>query len=239
MWTISEVKQTGKEAFKKNYWGCVLVSLVLAVIAGGSGFSGSSSGTRSLVNGMEQAGLSAGEIMGVLVVIASIAFVFTTIWTIASILVLNPLEVGCWAYLKDNITGDVSFDRLKAGFDDYTRIVFAMFLKNLFLGLWFALFFFPGVIKSYSYMLVPYLLADDPSLTGTAAITKSRQMMNGHKWNAFLMDLSFIGWVLLSIITCGIVGILYEEPYRNSSKAALYLKLKELETPGVNENVTF
>lgn len=239
MWTISEVKQTGKEAFKKNYWGCVLVSLVLGIIFGGSGFSGYSSGVKSAVNSMEQAGLSAEEILGVMAVIASIAAVFNTIWILAKIFALNPLEVGCWTYLKENITGDVSFDRLKAGFEDYMRIVVAMVLRNLFLGLWFALFFFPGVVKSYSYMLVPYLLADDPSLTGTAAITKSRQMMNGHKWNAFLMDLSFIGWVLLSIITCGIVGILYEEPYRNSSKAALYLKLKELETPSVNENVTF
>ena len=76
-------------------------------------------------------------------------------------------------------------------------------------------------------MMVPYILLDEPELSPKEVITRSRKMMNGNKWRAFLLDLSFIGWALLSLITCGLVGLLYEEPYRRSARAALYHELKK------------
>ena len=69
--------------------------------------------------------------------------------------------------------------------------------------------------------------AFNPELSATEVITRSRMMMNGHKWNAFVLDLSFIGWFLLTIITCGIVGILWTNPYYSNTNAALYLELKK------------
>ena len=74
--------------------------------------------------------------------------------------------------------------------------------------------------------MVPFILKDNPELSATEAITRSREMMNGNKWRAFLLDLSFIGWVLLGCITCGIVQFFWTTPYMYSTHAALYLELK-------------
>ena len=87
----------------------------------------------------------------------------------------------------------------------------------------------PGIVKSYSYRMVPFLLADHPELSGTETITLSRQMMNGHKWNAFVLDLSFLGWHILSILTLGLLGIFFVNPYQLSTDAELYRVLSAKE----------
>ena len=226
MWSIAEVKKTGKIALKKNYWGCVLVSLILSILTAGSAMSGTSSSLSQTADELEQMGLNSSEVLAVMAFIVSFALIFCIIWTALRIFLLNPLEIGCHSYLKENIVGEVTLNKLGDGFVNYKRIVLTVFLRDLFLGLWFCLLFIPGVVKSYSYMMVPYILLDDPELKGTEAITRSRQMMNGNKWRAFLMDLSFIGWGLLSLLTCGLVGLLYSTPYKLSAKAALYHELK-------------
>ena len=68
-----------------------------------------------------------------------------------------------------------------------------MLLKDIFLCLWSLLFIIPGIIKAYSNAMVPYVLADNPELGAKEAITLSHKMMNGSKWRAFVLDLSFIG----------------------------------------------
>ena len=93
--------------------------------------------------------------------------------------------------------------------------------------LWTCLFIIPGIIKSYSYRMVPYILADNPELGAVEAITLSRQMMDGNKGRAFLLDLSFIGWTILTIITLGIVGLFWANPYFYATDAELYRTLKD------------
>ena len=73
--------------------------------------------------------------------------------------------------------------------------------------------------------MIPYLLAENPNLTGEEAFALSKQMMNGQKWNAFVLDLSFIGWNILSGFTLGILSALYVQPYKNFTNAALYEEL--------------
>lgn len=75
-------------------------------------------------------------------------------------------------------------------------------------------------------MLVPYILAEDPNISPNEAITKSRQMMDGNKMDAFILDLSFIGWAILAVITCGIVGIFFTDPYILQTKAEMYQAIK-------------
>lgn len=142
------------------------------------------------------------------------------------LLVFNPLEVGCQGFFTRNTEAPASLDQLKAGFHSYGRTVGAMFLRDLFLFLWCLLCIIPGVIKTYSYRMVPYILADDPAIGARDAITLSRRMMNGHKWNAFVLDLSFLGWDILSALTLGLLGIFYVNPYQYSTYAELYQALK-------------
>ncbi|MCI5649263.1 MAG: DUF975 family protein [Fusicatenibacter sp.] len=106
-------------------------------------------------------------------------------------------------------------------------MVLTMFLRDLYIGLWSLLLVIPGIIKSYEYRMVPYLLADCPELDRTEAFRISREMMYGQKMNAFVLDLSFIGWHLLSACTCNLVGVFFTQPYVNTTNAELFLQLKQ------------
>lgn len=142
-------------------------------------------------------------------------------------LVFNPIEVGCRGFFTSNCEAPASPDEVRRGFHPYGRTVGTMLLRDLFLFLWGMLFVIPGVIKRYSYRMVPYILADDPTISGMDAINLSREMMNGHKWNTFVLDLSFIGWDILTVLTAGLVGMFYANPYQFSTGAELYRVLKE------------
>lgn len=82
-----------------------------------------------------------------------------------------------------------------------------------------------AIIVNYMYSMVPYLLHDYPELTPREAMKISREMMSGQKWNLFVLDLTFIGWILLSILTAGI-GMIFVEPYMSTTRAAYYEDLK-------------
>ena len=142
------------------------------------------------------------------------------------LLVFNPLEVGCRGFFTRNTEEPAELYEVKTGFHPYGRTVGAMVLRDIFTFLWCLLFFIPGVIKHYSYRMVPYILADDPEIGAMDAITLSRQMMDGHKWNTFVLDLSFLGWDILSALTLGLLGVFYVNPYKYSTGAELYQVLK-------------
>lgn len=105
------------------------------------------------------------------------------------------------------------------------RIVGAMFKVWLYKGLW-SLTLAGIFIKRYSYYMVPYILAENPDLNGSTAITLSRRMMKGHKWRTFLLELSFIGWGILSALTIGILGIFFVNPYKMAVDTELYMELR-------------
>ena len=107
------------------------------------------------------------------------------------------------------------------------RVSLTMFLKTLFEMLW-SLTIVGGFIKHYSYYLVPYIVAENPGIKGREAITLSRKMMDGHKWEAFVFDLSFIGWYLLSWITVGLSDLFYGFPYRIAGRTEYYVYLRKL-----------
>lgn len=102
-----------------------------------------------------------------------------------------------------------------------------MFLKWLFLSLW-TFTIVGGIIKAYSYKMVRYIVAENPDIAPLEAITLSRRIMNGHKWECFVFDLSFIWWYVLNYITIGIAGILYVNPYYTSAYAQYYMYLRGL-----------
>ena len=98
-----------------------------------------------------------------------------------------------------------------------------MDLKTL---LWLLLLIVPGVIKAYEYSMIPYLLAENPNLSASQAFSLSKQMTTGQKMDLFVLDLSFLGWIILGLICCGI-GILFVLPYPEATRAKVYLILKE------------
>lgn len=163
---------------------------------------------------------------GVLVVGALIlsAVSFTII---GSLLLIGAIEFGYCAYLITVTRNkDSDFGKLLSGFNRFGDVCITGILKWLFTGLWSLLFVIPGIVKSYSYAMTMYIMQDHPELSGNDAITKSRQMMDGHKFDLFILNLSFIGWYLLGALTFGILIIFYVEPYRQVTRTNFYEQLR-------------
>lgn len=228
MWTRQELKEKGKFAFKANYWKNVLVAFILTLLTAGTSLASSNSSNNNDAGATTDAvGNAAGSIdPAVVAVIVSGAIVVIGVSIVLDIFLWNPLQIGCYAFFKDNVEdGAAELDNLKKGFDDYGRKFLTMFLMSLYLVLWTLLCIIPGIIKAYSYRMVPFIVQDEPDLKPNEVISRSRAMMNGQKWNTFLLDLSFIGWFILSLVTLGLVGIFWVNPYYQNTNAALYRRL--------------
>ena len=108
----------------------------------------------------------------------------------------------------------------------FSRVLTTTLLYYVYVFLWSLLLLIPGCIKAYSYAMTPYILKDNPEMKNNAAIEESMRMMDGHKLELFMLDLSFIGWALLSLLTCGI-GFLWLTPYMNMARVNFYEDLKK------------
>ena len=158
----------------------------------------------------------------VYMVICGVISLIPYVSSIAALLVSLPLAYGFTIMLLNVVRGsDVELNTLGEGFKDYGRILGTMLLSSVDQFLWMLLLIIPGIIKGYSYALTPYLLKDHPELKFNAAIEESMRLMSGNKMRLFLLDLSFIGWFLLGLITFGI-AFLWITPYWNTARAAFY-----------------
>ena len=141
-------------------------------------------------------------------------------------LALMPMAIGLASYCLKLVNGkevDAMTELLSRYKDGSTfPIIKTMFLAGLFIFLWSLLFVIPGLIKSYAYSMSFYLMADDENLGGNDAITKSKELMKGHKWDLFVLQLSFIGWILLSMLTCGVLTVFYVGPYMQMAQLIWY-----------------
>lgn len=159
-------------------------------------------------------------VMGVVLIVTAIAL-------LVRVFLLNPLSVGCSRFFVRNLSDIAQVKEICFGFDHhYMNHVKIMFFRGLYTFLWSLLFIIPGIVKSYEYQMVPYILAENPDITKEDAFALSKRMMDGNKWNAFVLDLSFLGWKILSGITFGILGLFYVEPYVCQTGAALYETLR-------------
>ena len=157
-----------------------------------------------------------GLAIGVILIAFAVGFAF-------AIFVINPINVGVDTFFLRNSSGEAEGFHLGDGFKyNYLNVVKTMFFMNLSILLWTLLFIVPGIIKSYSYRLVPYILAENPDIDTNEALRRSEQLMSGNKWETFIYDLSFIGWYILSIFTCGILSVFWVSPYKLSCDAELY-----------------
>ncbi|MBR6345812.1 MAG: DUF975 family protein [Bacteroidales bacterium] len=140
------------------------------------------------------------------------------------IFIILPLALGfsnAMLALVRSGERNITANMFKLGFCPYWKKAWGMILMMVFIFLWSLLFFIPGLIKAYSYAMTPYILNDNPDLSANEAIDRSRAMMKGHKFDLFYLHLSFIGWFLLCILSCGI-GFLWLVPYVQGSVASFY-----------------
>lgn len=155
-------------------------------------------------------------------------FACSTATLLGSIILGGVLMVGnAIAFTQLFRTGELKFENLFAGFstNNFTATIGLYVKTTLYTFFWSLLFFIPGIVKAYSYAMAPYILADNPELTGGEALTASREMMRGKKWRLFCLDFSFIGWEILSIFTLGILT-LWITPWKAAAIADFYETVK-------------
>ncbi len=148
--------------------------------------------------------------------------------TLLEILVLFPLSLGVLNAFRKLLTegdNDLVPNAFHLGFKPYLHKVWGMLLMYILIVLWTLLFIIPGIIKTYSYAMTPYILHENPELSASEAIHRSRMMMKGHKFDLFWLQLSFIGWFFLCLLTTGI-GFLWLQPYYYTAQAAFYEEVK-------------
>ncbi len=234
MWTRVQLKQNGKQLFKGNYWECVAVSLIMGIFAASSGFSGIRGGMDDLDEyqgnfhefhmGHMGSGGSYRMLVMIIAAFAAIGFLITIVGLAANIFLGNVLTVGGNAFFIQNRSGKPGVGKVLSAFRSghYGNVVLTMFLMDLYIALWSLLLVVPGIIKSLEYLMVPYIIAENPGMKRREAFAISKRMMEGQKWNTFVLALSFLGWELLSALTCGILGIFYVNPYVNATYVELY-----------------
>ena len=167
-------------------------------------------------------------IIGVILLVSFVIFmVAMVIGFVFDAFIINPIELGCRRFFRKNLDEPAGLSNLMFAFDtNYKNVVKTMFFRDLYITLWSFLFIIPGIIKKYEYRMIPYLLSEDPTMSKEEAFAESKRLMTGNKWKTFVLDLSFILWDFASMFTCGLVGVFYVNPYKQSTDAALYEALK-------------
>ena len=211
MWNRQQVKEQAKQIMKRNYWKMFLVTLI--------------------------AGILCAEYVDLIQVVEDfipdnvLPSMFSSILTILSggfsIFIGDVIRVGEHNYFIKNHYGNPALNEIFQGFKgNYLNVVKIMLIMELKMMLWLLLLVVPGIIKAYEYSMIPYLLAENPNLSASEAFSLSKQMTTGQKADLFVLDLSFLGWIILGALCCGI-GLLFVQPYPEATKAEVYLILKQ------------
>lgn len=229
LWTRNELKGRAKFLLKQNYWYSVLAALIYTFLLG----NGITSSFKAAMNKSGETGVyihSSNPIVtfGIAATIAIAVVIAFIVYLVLAYFLWNPMTVGCCKFFKNGRDGrqDVK-DIFRMVRDCNKTVRMTMLLKTIYLTLWSLLFIVPGVIKGYEYAMVPYLLLDHPEMSRQEIFAESKRMMMGNKWDAFVLDLSFIGWHLLGACTFGILTILYVNPYQYYTEAELYHVLRD------------
>lgn len=200
MISLSDIRKEAREKLEGNWGDAVVFTLVYLVIAAVVS-SAIQYGGILMVN---EAFGSAGSLIGTILILP-MGFAFSVGF------------LGLYRGMKLSVS-DL--------FGQYNkRVFFTELLKFVYIALWSLLLIVPGIIKTYSYAMTEFLMMDNPELEKNAAIEESMRMMQGHKMRLFLLDLSFIGWMILCVLTFGL-GALLLEPYMETARAVFYEELK-------------
>lgn len=155
--------------------------------------------------------------------------VFVTLGFLVALLVACNLQFGFEVAMLRFRRGreDSVNEMLAAGFkEDYGRVLGISLLRAVFICLWALLLIVPGFIKLYAYAMTAYIAEDNPELGPKECLDQSQAMMQGHKMDLFILDLSYIGWILLGFVSFGI-GFLWISPWMEMAHIRFYEELKD------------
>ena len=167
-------------------------------------------------------------VLGLILSVSAITFV-------GPFVLLGPLALGLSMFAIEVVrTNKGNFGTGFNGFKQFGAAFVAALLMTLFTSLWALLFVFPAYIAIFRYSMTFFIIADEPELSGSAAIKKSKEMMKGHKWELFVLLFSFFWWYILGIITFGLAYI-YIIPYIEATVVNFYKKIKTENVAAITE----
>ena len=221
--TSSDYRRIARERLTGN-WPLAIGVAAAACILGGL-VTGSSFVPQFNVRIEGQDISNIGDLLNLLTAQSISAFGLGSILGLAQFLIGGAIELGFATFLlRQHRREALDFQDLFSQFHRFGQGFAQKFLRILYITLWSLLFVIPGIVKSYAYAMTPFIMAENPELSANDAITASRELMDGHKGDLFILDLSFIGWGILAAVTCNI-GHLALNPYRNAAYAAFYKDL--------------
>lgn len=238
MWTRRELKDQAKAVMKRSYWKMFAVTLVATLLIGffsdrvdhGTTYNytyqiGDMDTSFSFSGFMNLLPFQGVWLVSALSFFVLLAIVFSICY---SVFIANAISYGeNRFYLENAKREDVPFMTLFSAFQNgYFNIVKILLIKDIKQFLWTLLLIIPGIIKSYEYKMIPYILAENPEISTEEAFARSRQLTTGQKGNMFVLDLSFIGWLILGTLLLGL-GVYFVYPYINATFAQLYLTLTD------------
>ncbi|WP_099470004.1 DUF975 family protein [Konateibacter massiliensis] len=246
MWNRAGLKANAKENLKRFYWPAFLVCLIVGMFTNGGGGGSVANGLQGVFmlgtdydsyyddsfydDSSYYYGDTSSDVfssveslivmLGVMTIVFAIVFVIALI---VKLLIGNPLLVGKNRYFMSNRDVKSSIGEIGFAYSSghFGNVVKTMFLMDLYVFLWSLLLIIPGIIKSYEYAMVPYLMAENPAMESSRAFEISREIMRGEKWNYFVLQLSFIGWFLLGSMLC-LIGVVFVNPYYEATLAEFY-----------------
>lgn len=226
MMNSKELRVKAWESLKGKYWMAFIVTLVTGLIGSiGDSFVSFGQNLSEVIGLVDPAEMDSTMIIGALV-LNGVVIISAIIGLLFSIFVTDAITVGVSNYFIKNTDSRPTFKDAFSGFKvKYGRNIGTLLLAGIKTVLWSFLFIIPGIIKIYEYAIIPYILADDPEISSKDAFKKAKQMMKGNKWRLFKLELSFIGWFVLCVLTLG-VGVFFLIPYVNAATAEFYIELK-------------
>jgi len=142
--------------------------------------------------------------------------------SIAQFLIAGPMALGLYlVFMMLARRSPAELGQLFQGFERFGTALVAHLFMTIFIMLWSLLLIIPGIIASLSYAMTYFIIADDPTVEALQAITRSKEMMSGHRWKLFCLYWRFFGWAILCILTMGI-GYLWLAPYMQTTLAHFY-----------------
>ena len=204
MKTRVELKAMAKESLQGKYGDAIVITVLLFIISALIG-----GGTAAFTTNMSEENAEIIESIVELILSGLFTFGYLSF------------------FLKISRNEDVEINELWSKTSMFMTFIAAAILIGLFTTLWTLLLIIPGIIAAYSYQMTLYILLDNPDMNVMDAIKESKRMMKGHKMDYFVLQLSFIGWIILGIFTLGIL-YLWLVPYMNVTMCNFYNNLKEL-----------
>ena len=238
----ADFRRIAREALRGR-WGIAVIAGLLASLLGAIGSGGPELNIK-MNNGHFQASLSVtdqdiistdGMHWGFFAGMTAYILIFAVVVGIILFVLGSVIEVG---YCKFNLDltdrrGKPELGTMFGYFSFWQTTAVSRLLQTVYVFLWSLLFIIPGIMAGYSYAMTGYILAENPHLTASEAIERSKQMMYGNRRRLFCLQISFIGWsILSSLLTFGI-GDLWLTPYRQSASAAFYREISGTELAGM------